>query len=638
MKKIENEIRDLLYGFIKDKYPDIETVEIIFSIPPKRDYGDLSTPLPFAIAKKTGEKPFEIGRELAKYLNEKGGSFSKIDIQGGGFLNFTLDRDEFFNYLIENMGEPAEKKSEKIVVEHTSINPNKSAHIGHLRNACIGDTLVRGLRFLGYGVEVQNYLDDTGIQVADVVWGLTKYEEYNLDEIKNIPDITLYLWEKYPEYSSKLKESDNFNSERDLVHKQIEEKGEPFYSVGEYISESVVKDHIRVMDSIDIHYDVLIRERDIIELDFFRETSAILSDSGIMYDSNDPEKENCKVIKYNKENIEKIVVRSNGTITYIGKDIAYALWKVGLTSKNFFFEKFFTYKNGKEIFISSFIKNSNKISFGHGDRIFTVIDVRQSYLQNIISTEVIGRISKNRKEDAYVHFSYEMVALTPECVRDLGFDLSEEESKKSHIEVSGRKGIAVSANDLIDKLTQRSKEEIKKRDPGSDEKMLNSISKKIAVGALRYFMLKFNSNTVISFDFNDALSFEGDTGPYLQYSLVRINSILKKVEKDIFDKTGKDLLLSLLGKEERELVFEILLKLSTIEINVEMAIEKRELSFISSHTYSICQLFNQYYHKYPVISEKNPDVRTVRLQLLILIKTGLEILFEILGIPVPEKM
>ncbi len=635
MITIQNELKDLLFNILKDKYK-IEREDIGFTIPSARKFGDISTTIPFVIAKRIGKKPFLIGKELVNELKGKHPLISDIRIEGGGFLNFFLNKKNFLNHLIKKQKQTVKPKDKKIIVEHTSINPNKSAHIGHIRNSSLGDTLAGTLKFLGYNVEIQNYLDDTGIQVADVVWGLLDHDGETVQSVKGIQNLPVFLWKRYPYYSSLLSENRANKSARDSVHKNIENKKEPFYSVSSYISETVVKDHIRLMDKINIRYNVLVKESDIIELKLFEEAAKLLKNKKIMYLSKDPEKENCWVIDYKKGNIEKIIIRSNGTSTYIGKDIAYALWKVGLLGKDFYFKDFFTYDDGQPVSISGTEPNNIDSSFGNGDKIFTVIDVRQSYLQKIISDEVINPLNKYGREKEYIHFSYEMVALTPGCVEEMGFQLSEEEKKKSYIEVSGRKGVAVSGEELLEKLIEKSKMEISERNPDIDLITLNKIAKDISVGALRYYMIKFNSNSVISFDFEDALSFEGDTGPYLQYTMVRINSIFNKLNDN--DLSEFELNINLFSDEEKELYFDIMLHISLMEIQLEHAIDKREISSIASHTYQLCQKMNHYYHKYPVISEKDKTLKNLRIILLGVFRKNLGELFKIMGIPVPERM
>ena len=158
---------------------------------------------------------------------------------------------------------------------------------------------------------------------------------------------------------------------------------------------------------------------------------------------------------------------------------------------------------------------------------YNVIDVRQSYLQNLIA-QVLAQLGHPEQSPNFIHFSYEMVALTPACVREMGLKLEAGEENKPYIEVSGRKGRAVKADELIAKLNEKSLREIQSRNPALAEAEALNLARTIAVAALRYFMVKFNLNTVIAFDFKEALNFEGDSGPYLQYTMVRLNSILKK--------------------------------------------------------------------------------------------------------------
>lgn len=637
MRYLQKKLKDKLLDLLKDDF-DLEREEIQFSIPPKRNFGDLSTTIPFILAKKEKQKPFLIGNRIIEKIKDKFSMFSEIKLAGGGFLNFTFKKNFLLNYLTENIDRQEAPNGRKVIVEHTSINPNKSAHIGHLRNASLGDTLAKCLQFLGYEVEIQNYLDDTGIQVADVVWGLMCYEKKNLEEIKKIKNLASELWFLYPEVSRLFVEDEKAKEGRNKVHKKIEEKIDPEYEVSNYITEEVIKDHIRVMNILGIQYDLLVRESDIIELNFFKDAWDILESKGIAYPSKDPEKKGCKVIKYEKENIEKIIIRSNGTVTYIGKDIAYTLWKMGLFERDFYYRKFYTYQmDNREIYLTVSCPNDNKFSFGGGESVFNVIDVRQAYLQNLIS-QVLFQLKPADHQRKFIHFSYEMVALTPHCVQEMGFDLSEEEKEKSYVEVSGRKGIAVKADDLIDKLLEKSLKEVKVRHSEMGEDKAKAIARDIAVGALRYFMIKFNSNSVIAFDFKDALAFEGDTGPYLQYTLVRINSILRKLGESGYSIEKREVDSSVLEKEEYDLFYEMLLELSLVEIQLELALSSHELSGITNYTYSLCHKFNHFYHLFPIIAEKNPVLKNLRLRLILLLKAKLETLFFIMGIPIPEKM
>ena len=636
MKYLKREISNKLVSILKTDY-EINPGDVQFSIPPDRKFGDLSTTIPFVIARRIQEKPREVGEAILKEIKDGFDMFSEIKLAGGGFLNFRFKKDFLLSYLLENQDRQPEACPGKVIVEHTSINPNKSAHIGHLRNSCLGDTLNRALRFMGYQVEVQNYIDDTGVQVADVVWGLLVLRKMNLHQIREIENLAHYLWDLYSQVHKMVEEQEDITREIREVLKKIENKQDPEYSVSDYISREVLLNHIQLMEIAGIQYDLLVRESDIIELDFFAKAAEILKKNRIMYPSRDPEKEGCWVIRYDRENIEKIVIRSDQTVTYIGKDIAYALWKMGLLPGDFYYEEFYRYSDQHPLQMTRSKSHEPEFDFGHASRVYNVIGKRQSYLQNIISQVLDALESGNRGQD-FVHFSYEMVALTPRCVQEMGFELTPELRTRAHIDVSGRRGIAVKADDLMEKLTEKSLEEVLSRNPDMKQEVADRIARQIAMGALRYFMVKFNSNSVIAFDFQDALTFEGDTGPYLQYTLVRLNSIFKKIGSQADESHPGPPDLDLLDEKELTIYHELLLHISLLDSQIEFALDSSELSVITSYTYVLCQKCNHYYHQFSILAEKNPRVRQLRLSLIGLIRKKLEVLFEIIGIPVPERM
>jgi arginyl-tRNA synthetase len=636
MKFLQGKIKSRILTILRNEY-EISDPDLVFSLPAERKFGDLSTNLAFILAKKTKNKPFLLAKAMAEKLQGQLPEIESIQVAGGGFINFYLHRDQFLLYQWQNLAKAMPSRSEKIIVEHTSINPNKAAHIGHLRNSCLGDILARSCRFLGYKVEVQNYIDDTGIQIADVVWGLLYFQNKNLAAIKKISNLAAYLWDLYAEVNQLFAANESCANARREVHKKIEDKINPEYEACLYIAQQVLLDHIRTMARLDIRYDLLARESDVIALDFFKAAAAELIDRQVMIWSKDPEKKDCLVIHYDREKIEKIIVRSNQTITYVGKDIAYNLWKFGLLPSDFFYQPFFTYPDNHLIYMTAAEPGPQTPLFGRADKVYNVIDVRQSYLQNLIA-QVLSQLGHPEQSSKFIHFSYEMVAMTPACVREMGLPLAPEEETKSYIEVSGRKGRAVKADDLIDQLIAKSKNEIESRNPGLSEAEAGPIAKSIAVAALRYFMVKFNLNTVIAFDFKEALNFEGDSGPYLQYTMVRLNSILKKA-------TGLELgaeknpdCLTCLEVAEKELYWEIILNLSLLETQVEYALANHELSSLAAYAYGLCQKFNHYYHLFPVLAEKDLAVKNLRLTLILLFKNKVEKLLHIIGITIPEKM
>lgn len=636
MKFLQEKIKNRIFAILKNDY-EIAGVDLVFSLPAERKFGDLSTNLAFVLAKKTKNKPFLLANAMAEKLQGQLPEIESIEVAGGGFINFYLRRDQFLLYQWQNLARSMPPRSEKVIVEHTSINPNKAAHIGHLRNSCLGDILARSCRFLGYEVEVQNYIDDTGIQIADVVWGLLYYQKKDLAAIKKITSLAAYLWDLYAEVNQAFNTNEKFAAERREVHKKIEDKINPEYQACLYIAQQVLHDHIRTMARLDIQYDLLARESDVIALDFFKAAAAELTAHQVMIWSQDPEKKGCLVIHYEREKIEKIIVRSNQTITYVGKDMAYNLWKFGLLPRDFFYRPFFTYPDNHPIYITTTEPFAQALQFGRAGRVYNVIDVRQSYLQNLIA-QVLVQLGHPEQSRNFIHFSYEMVAMTPACVREMGLQLAPEEEAKSYIEVSGRKGRAVKADDLIDQLIAKSKHELESRNSGLSAAEVEPIAKAIAVAALRYFMVKFNLNTVIAFDFKEALNFEGDSGPYLQYTMVRLNSILKKA-------AGADLVaeknpgrLTCLDAAEKELYWEIILNLALLETQVEYALANHELSSLAAYAYTLCQKFNHYYHLFPVLAEKDLAIKNLRLTLILLFKDKVEKLLHIIGITIPERM
>ncbi|MEI6614276.1 MAG: arginine--tRNA ligase [Chrysiogenales bacterium] len=636
MRFLQEKFKKQICEILKNDY-EIAAADLMFSLPAERKFGDLSTYLAFVLAKKTKNKPALLANSMAGKLQGQLQEIEAIQVAGGGFINFYLRRDQFLLYQWQNLARSMPPKTEKVIVEHTSINPNKAAHIGHLRNSCLGDILARCCRFLGYKVEVQNYIDDTGIQIADVVWGLLYFQKKDITAIKKITNLAAYLWELYAEVNQLFAANEDYAAARREVHKKIEDKINPEYEACLYIAEQVLLDHIRTMARLDIKYDLLARESDVIALDFFKAAAAELTDRQVMTRSQDPDKEGCLVIHYEREKIEKIIVRSNGTITYVGKDIAYNLWKFGLLPCDFYYRLFFTYPDSHPIHMTAAEPKPQAPPFGRADKVYNVIDVRQSYLQNLIA-QVLDQLGHPEPSRNFIHFSYEMVAMTPDCVREMGLALAPEEENKSYIEVSGRKGRAVKADDLIDQLIAKSEHELESRNSGLSAAEAEPISRAIAVAALRYFMVKFNLNTVIAFDFKEALNFEGDSGPYLQYTMVRLNSILKKTAAADLAVEKNPGLLTPLEVAEKELYWEIILNLSLLETQVEYALANHELSSLAAYAYSLCQKFNHYYHLFPVLAEKNLAIKNLRLTLILLFKDKVEKLLHILGISIPKRM
>jgi arginyl-tRNA synthetase len=411
------------------------------------------------------------------------------------------------------------------------------------------------------------------------------------------------------------------------------------------VSRRIVKAHLATMRRIGIAYDVLPCESSILHLKFWERAFALLKEKEAIYLQNEGDNKGCWVMRLEEdEEREKIIVRSDGTVTYVGKDIAYQLWKFGLLDMDFYYEPFLE-ESGKTLWISTAEPRPDSPHFGGGSKVFNVIDTRQAYLQKVV-TQGLRALKFDAQAAKSVHFSYEMVALSPKSLEELGYKASAEEKDRAFLEVSGRKGLGVKADDLLDRLEEKALAEVEKRNAGLDEEVKKAISRDIASGALRYFMLKFAKNSLIVFDFEEALSFEGETGPYLQYTIVRLRSIFRKLA----ERTGttedalrapaaaREAALDRLGDREAADLWDLVLYAASFEEEVLRTATLLESSHLAKFTFNLCQRINTYYHHYPVVAEEDPGIRAIRALTLSLTRGTLEKALSLMGIPLPERM
>ena len=645
MIAFKSRLRESIYERLKAVFP-VALEDLDMAPTPDPKMGDLALTFPFQLAKTLKKAPRAIAQEAVPLLASVEGVV-KADVAGGGFLNLWLDKAAVFAEAIHIAGRTAlSPDEEKIVIEHTNINPNKAAHIGHLRNACLGDTLARCLRFKGEKVEVQNYIDDTGVQVVDVVFGFMELDKKTLDDLEKLPGkFDYYCWDLYARVSAYLTEHPQAQVRKTAIMKSIEHGRDPEYALSRYISRRIVRAHLATMKRLGIAYDVLPCESTILHLKFWDKAFALLKERQAISFSAEGENKGCWVMRLEEdEEREKVIVRSDGTVTYVGKDIAYQLWKFGLLGLDFYYEPFAD-ENGRTLWISTPVPSPGGPGFGGASKVYNVIDTRQAYLQKVV---VQGLRSLNYSAQAAksIHFSYEMVALSPKSLSELGYAASDEEKERSFLEVSGRKGLGVKADDLLDRLEDKARAEIEKRNSALPAEERRRIARDIASGALRYFMLKFARNSVIVFDFEEALSFEGETGPYLQYTAVRLNSIFRKLkerhgvaESDIVPPSdGRALLPPGLSEKETADFWDLVLAAASLEEEVLRSVAALEFSHLAKFAFLLCQKFNGYYHKYPVLAEENKSVRAFRLLTIRTIKEQLHCALGLMGIPPPERM
>ncbi len=672
-------LREALAGHIREKYG----VELAIALerPPKIEMGEAASPVCFELAKRLKRAPRQIAQEIANGLGTVEG-IAKVEVAGGGYLNAYFERGEFWESVSgersgewrAGSGEPKTEKGQsregekagrreergKVIVEHTSINPNKAADIGHVRNAVLGDTMVRILRHAGNRVQIQNYIDNTGVQVADVVIGLLHMEKVTPVWVRNRaaePKFDYYCWDLYAKATNFFAaDKERAAKLRGETLKLIEEDRGEDAEVAQVVADAIVGCHLRTMARLDIGYELLARESEILHLHFWDAAFEMLKESGAIQLATSEKMAGCWVMPWEEEVMEvkegkevkekspeeeeensqdKIIVRSNGTVTYVGKDIAYQLWKFGLLGKDFHYRKWPNAPQGQTVWATTSRKGDpDAPHFGEAAAaVYNVIDARQAYLQKVVAAG-LRALGHDSAAEQSIHLSYEIVALTPRCAAEMGYELSPEEAKKPYVEVSGRKGFGVKADDLLDKLEVATLAEVQQRHAamGEGEQKLTALA--IAVGALRFFLLKFTRNAIIAFDFKDALSFEGETGAYCQYAVVRIRGIRRKGKEAGATnlEVTKESAEKMLSGAEGNSLWELLVSAGSLEYAVEAAIATQEPAFVAKYAFQLARAFNNFYHKH------HKQKRAFLLRLTEVVEAELVSEMGLLGIEAPEKM
>ena len=646
---LEERVQQTFHNHIQARYG----IDLAIAIeqPKQPDFGEIAIPAAFQLAKQLKQAPKKIAAELVAEIGPIEG-MGALEVAGNGYINVRFNRAEYGSALLNPSEDRLETTGEKIVVEHTNINPNKAAHIGHLRNATLGDTFVRMLRARGKPVEVQNYIDNTGVQVADVVAGFHHLEHKSpADVAALISDASVrfdyYCWDLYARTSAHYKEQPDSLAWRNETLHAIEAGEGAQAEIAVMVSDAIVRAHLQTMLRLDVEYDVLPRESEILQLKFWAFAFELLKERKAIYLETEGKNQGCWVMPASAfsdaSEDSKVIVRSNGTVTYVGKDIAYQLWKFGLLGKDFYYRPLHTYADGRVLWITTNqIPNpkSQIPSFGHARRVYNVIDVRQSYLQDVVVAG-LRALGFEKQAEQSVHFSYEMVALSPRCCVELGIPLSDEDRKRPYVEVSGRKGLGVKADDLIDKLIEKALEEVASRHPEASPQEQRMVASHIAIGALRYFLLKFTRTSVIAFDFQEALSFEGETGPYVQYAAVRARNILRKLEEkgESVPDFRVELSANAVGRQlQSEDFWQVLLAASKADAAVERALAAGEPAQVAKYAFQLAQAFNNFYHQYPIIHEQDREKKVFLLWMTDFFRAQLERTLQVLGIHVPQYM
>ncbi len=663
MQKLHQALQAAVRAAVKTRY-GLEVGAVVLEKPPQSKLGDLACPLPFELAKQLKRAPRQIAAELAQTVAKVDG-VERAEAAGGGYLNFHFEREAVFCGVVETARRPEARVSpdaSKIIVEHTNINPNKAAHVGHLRNAALGDAFVRLLRFGGQRVEVQNYIDNTGVQVADVVVGFEHLEKKSLAEVEKLaretsPRLDYYCWDLYARVTQFYEQDAKRLELRAQALKAIEAGEGETARLAELVATTIVRCHLKTMERLGVEYDLLPRESEILHLKFWDAAFEQLKQRGAIELAESGKNKGCWVMRVtgsdagatDGEDAElddaKIIVRSNGTVTYVGKDIAYQLWKFGLLQRTFAYRRFYTYVDGRIAWMSATEGEANAPAFGGAHRVYNVIDSRQSYLQNIVAAGVRA-LGYAEQADRSVHFSYEMVGLTPRCARELGIPLTPEDEKRPFVEVSGRRGQGVKADDLLDALENATRGEVAARHADLPAEQQAGLAHKIAVAALRFFLLRYTRNTPIAFDFKDALNFDGETGPYLQYSVVRARNIFRKLREADPDyntealpsRVSATVAGGFLARDKGDDLWDLAMTAAELERMAAVAAAQQEPALVAKWSFGLAQQFNLFYHRHHILSESDADRKAFLLLLADLVERQLTRALGLMGIEVPERM
>ena len=660
---VRSRVRDVLaelYGLDSDPLPDVA-----IQYPPDRSMGDLGVTVAFELARVLRKAPSAIAAEIVGALGPIDG-VERVEPAPNGYVNIFLDRARFARAALGPPPAPAARGIRKAIVEHTAINPNKAAHVGHLRNAALGDTLVRLLRFLGVPVEVQNYIDDTGVQVADVVVGFQHLERLPPEEVAALaerPRFDYYCWDLYARVTAWYEKDPERLALRARTLHDLEADAAPTARLGRLIADRIVRCHLATMDRMNVEYDLLTWEGDILRLRFWSRAFEVLKETGAVrlettgpqagcwvmpLDGDAPAQEDAEAVEGGPKSKSKVIVRSNGTVTYVGKDIAYQFWKLGVLERDFHYRLHGAQRSGHPLWSTTSTAGEagqDPTAFGKADAVYNVIDTRQTYLQQLLK-QALTAVGREREAERSVHVSYEMVALSPATARALGHDLAPG-TGRPFVEVSGRKGLGVKADDLLDRLADAARREVLARhaDLSDDDAEARAIANAIATAAIRYFMIKYSRGKLIAFDIDEALSFEGESGPYVQYAAVRAANILRKLyERDGLNDAALVAALANLPSAPLEdpgdgtAAWGLLLEAARLDEVADQSIRALELSVLAKYAFGLAQTFNTFYHRCPVVAEQDEPTRLWRAAAVLYCRIQLTRTLALMGCEAPPRM
>ena len=623
-------ILDEIENNLKKVLSDLSISDVKFSVEPaKPGFGDVSSNVSYLLAKQLKKSPKEIAEMLSdKYSDCTNTLVLKSEAHPSGYLNFYANWDKLSQLILsesylDTCGDVDIGNDSTVVVEHTSVNPNKALHIGHIRNIIIGDTVSRILQKAKYKVNVLNYIDDSGLQVADIIVG---FKHFGYDqEPPNGKKFDHYCGDDvYVKTTEKYDADPTLEDIRKNVLKELEDGNSEIAKFADKITRRVLTGQLETCWNLGVTYDCLNFESQIIRSGLWTKIFEKLKEMNLVEFENEGKNAGCWVIRGDDKEEDKVIVRSNGTATYIAKDIPYAAWKLGLLEDPFNYEKYSIEQPDSRVLWQTTLNQSNPISKNFtGEKVVTVIDSRQARLQKIITT-LMGKFKSS--PDAYNHLGYESVTLSPETAKTLGLDTDGKQAQ-----MSGRKGLYVNADSVYEILKKKTKDETKKRHPEMDDSEINSIAHSVSVGTLRYEMIKQDLDKIITFDLTKSLSLEGDTAPYIQYTHARASRILEKSDRA----PTIDVNFSLL-KEKSEL--DLIKNIGLFNLQVRDATNNLSPKVIARYCHDLAVSFNSFYEKSKVLDLGDIDLENSRLCLVNSFKIVLEKALDLLGIKAPERM
>jgi arginyl-tRNA synthetase len=614
---------------------DLEQLPIDLRFSAQASFGDYSIPLmPWASKNRLNRRPMDIAQGIAAILHDmQTPAIAEISATTPGYINFSLNRPVVGRDVIERVldagadfGQNDVGVGTKVVVEHTAINSNKAAHVGHLRNSCLGDTIVRMLRSQGYNVEANNYIDDTGVQVADVVVAFILLQEGLLelpegsDQLPGEP-FDYYCSRLYVAVGRAYERQPELLERRKTMMRAIEHGQEPYTQLAADLSHKIVRAHLATMARLNISYDLLTWESAIIGAGLWKRTFEMLRDRGVLEHPEEGPAAGCWVVPFGDGDTQtdegermsdKILVKSDGTATYTAKDIAYQLWKFGLADDlgvDFHFVPWGRQHDGRLLWTmlatppEEGTTEADPKRFGHGKRVITVIDVRQSYLQQVVF-ESLRRLGYVEQADNSTHFAYEVVTLSAATAASLGVDISDGHESYA---MSGRKGIEVKADDLINQAIARMLE--------AKPDLPTETAAQLAASAIRYFMIRFNQQQIITLDMDEALRANGDTGVYLQYAYARANSILRKLDESGYAIPDQ---LETLPDQLEQSEWELLRHIDAYPRTLADTARQLAPNMLAAYVYDLAAHFSDFYeHTPPILKESNEPVKAFRANLVL---------------------